>query len=575
MAMSQPDAPLPAHAIHGGVEATGRRGVVSAGHPVAAAAGLELLAAGGNAVDAAVGAAFAAFVVEPNNAGIAGYGHLSAFLPAEGRFLTVDHNPRAPRHARADMYELDRATVPEGHDWPAVVGDRNATGALGPAVPGAVSGLWEAHSRAGRLPFADVLEPAIRAATAGVEVTWNLLLEIVAREEEIRARPHAAALLLPGGRLPRAATADAPGDRLDQSALADILRRIAAEGPAAFYRGPVAEAIAGEVAAGGGILDADDLAAYAPKVFYEQPQRYRDVELVTSNDTVGYEALNILAQLPLDEIEPGSAEHLHVLAEAMGHAFADNVTYYGDPDHVESPIAGLTSAAFAAQRAAGIAPDRAAARPIAAADPWPFDDHPRPPAAVPPPSAGGSRGTTQVVAADADGNVVALITTIGQDFGSLVVVPDTAIVLNSSMANFDPRPGWSNSIAPGKMPFFAVPAIVAAREGRGVFAAAGSGGYPILSGVLSTSVNVLDHGLPVQAAIDAPRVHSQGHRTYVDSRVPPAVRARLAELGHELVAQETSPGSLAFSRVSALTVAADGTMAAGSGPSWNTAAGAL
>jgi gamma-glutamyltranspeptidase/glutathione hydrolase len=143
------------------------------------------------------------------------------------------------------------------------------------------------------------------------------------------------------------------------------------------------------------------------------------------------------------------------------------------------------------------------------------------------------------------------------------------------MVNYDPRPGFTNSIAPGKMPFFAVPAIVAARDGRGVLGVAGSGGYPILAGVIHTTVNALDHEMEIQAAIDEPRVHSQGHRTYVDSRVDPAVRDRLAEIGHELVVQDTDPGSLAFSRVSAVAVGDDATITAGSGPAWNTAAGAL
>lgn len=183
-------------------------------------------------------------------------------------------------------------------------------------------------------------------------------------------------------------------------------------------------------------------------------------------------------------------------------------------------------------------------------------------------------GTTQVVAADGDGNLAALITTIGSDFGARIAVPGTGIVLNNGMVNYDPRPGRSNSIAPGKMPFFAVPAIVAARDGRAAFAAAGSGGYAILAGVINTLVNVVDHGLPVQRAIDRPRVHSQGHHTYIDGRVDPAVRTQLAQLGHKLVVQDTTPGELPFSRVSAVAADGDG-WTAGHGPAWSSAAGAL
>jgi gamma-glutamyltranspeptidase / glutathione hydrolase len=568
MAMSQHSAAGLSLPVGTRPEVASARGVVAAGHQLAAQAGLEILADGGNAVDAAVAAAFVSFVAEPNNASIAGYGHLSAFVG--GEFLTVDHGPRAPLAAAPDMFTP--TDDPGGYDWPGVEGDRNAVGHLAVAVPGAVAGLWAVHERAGRLRWARLLQPAVSLARAGLEVTWELLLVIAARLEAIREHQELAAILLPHGRLPWARSPDDSGDRLDQAALATTLERIADEGPRAFYEGDVAAAIAREIARGGGILTEDDLASYAPKVVTEAPARYRDLAYVTANDQVGYESLNILDCFDVGAAGRGSAEHLHLLAEATGHAFVDNVTYYGDPDHTESPVDGLASREFAALRAQAIRLDRAAPRPIATADPWPFD--PGEPAAAPPPSVGGARGTTQVVAADAEGSLVALITTIGDDFGSLVAVPGTGIVLNNSMMNYDPRPGRSNSIAPGKMPFFAVPAIVAAREGRGVFAAAGSGGYPILAGVLHTMVNAVDHGLGIQAAIDEPRVHSQGDRTFIDSRVPAAVRDRLTEIGHELVVQDSTPGELAFSRVSAIRVD-DGVMHAGAGPSWSTGAGGL
>jgi gamma-glutamyltranspeptidase / glutathione hydrolase len=556
----------------GGAAASGRRGAVSAGHPQAVAAGLELLEAGGNAVDAAVAAGFVACVVEPNNAGLAGYGHFSAYLAESGRFVTVDHNPRAPRKATADMYALEPGEL-EGHDWPGVVDDANSTGALAPAVPGAVRGLWDAHQAGGKLPWARVLEPAIRAADEGVEVSWALLLEIVARLSEIEASPAASALLLRDGRLPRPANADGPGERLDQRALADILRRIATEGPDAFHTGAVADAIAATIAEQGGILDAEDISSYTALVFDEPPLAFSGAQLVTSNDTVGAEALNILECLPLDRLEPGSAPWLHLVTEALAVAFSDNATHYGDPEHVASPVAGLRSVDFAANRAAAISTDAALPRPVVAADPWPFDPG-TPDAPAPPPSSGGMKGTSQIAVIDAEGNAAALITTIGNDFGCMVVVPDTGLILNSSMANFDPRPGRSNSIAPGKMPFFAVPAVVAARDGRGIFASAGSGGYPILTSVVNATVGVLRAGLGVQEAIDLPRTHTQGHRTHIDARVPAAAREELERLGHELVVQETHPYSLPFSRVSAVAAAPDGTLTAGSGPAWNTAAGA-
>ena len=551
----------------------GRRGAVAAGHPAEVRAGLWALEEGGNAVDAAVAGAFVAFVVEPNNAGLAGYGHLSAFLPDLGGFVTVDHGPRAPRRATAGMYEPLVTDALGPYDWPDVAGGANERGHLAVAVPGAVAGLHAIHERAGRLPFGRLLAPAIAAADQGVELTWNLLIEIHGRLAEIRTAPDLAGWLLRDGDPPRAAGQYGPGERLDGSALAQSLRLIAEHGPAAFYEGSIAAAIVAEMERGGGLIDAADLAGYAPKVIAETPARYRDVEYVTANDQVGYEALNIAARFPLAEHGPGSAEHHHILAEAVGHAFVDNQTYYGDPDHTESPVAGLASADFATHRAAGISLDRVAPRPLAAADPWPYQDGA---ARQPPPAGrGGTAGTTFVVAADASGAMVSLITTIGADFGSLVRVPGTGIVLNNSMMNYDPRPGRSNSIAPGKMPFFAVPAIVATRAGKAAFASAGAGGYRILSSVLHTTVNALEHGLDVQAAIDVPRSHGQGEETYIDAAVPPGVRDRLAALGHELVTEETTPAHAAFGRVGAVMVEADGELRAGSGPAWSSAAGAL
>jgi gamma-glutamyltranspeptidase/glutathione hydrolase len=542
--------------------------VVSAGHAEAVRAGLIALEQGGNAVDAVVAGAFAAFVAEPNNAGIGGYGHLSAFLADGAGFLTVDHGPRAPAAARSDMFEVLDGPL-DGHDWPGVAGDRNYVGALAPAVPGAVAGLWAVHQRAGRLAWEALLAPAIELAQAGLEVTWILQMEIANRLPDIVARPDLAAIVLPQGRIPRGRNADGPGERLDQAQLADTLRRIASDGPDAFYRGEVAAAIAAALAPDGGIMTVADLAAYTPRVLSERPATYRGLEYITATDTVGYEALGILEHFDLAATPPAGAENLHLLAEAMGHAFADGATYSDDPDFTVDPVSDLGGPAFAATRAAAIRADRAAARPIVPAAPWLAPGDP-----ARPPSVGGVHGTTQVVAADRDGNLVALITTIGADFGSLVAVPGTGIILNNSMINYDPRPGRANSIAPGKMPFFAVPALVAARDGRAAFAAAGSGGYPILAGVINTAVGVIDHGLGVQAAIDLPRVHSQGNRTFVDSRVDAATVARLREIGHDVVVQEVTPGELAFSRVSAVSVE-DGTMTAGAGPAWSTAVGAL
>ena len=553
----------------------GERGAVAAGHPTVVAAGLEALRSGGNAIDAVVAAAFTACVVEPVSCGLAGYGHLSMYL-ADGRgFVTVDHGPRAPARAHADMFALSQVTVGD-YEWPEVAGRRNEVGGLAPAVPGAVAGLGHAHDLACRLPLPQLLEPAIRAADRGVEVSWDVLLAITARLDDIRDHAASAAFLLTDGDPPTIDPYWRPTRVLDTTALAATLRAIAAHGAGAFHGGQVARQIEATANRAGGILTAKDLADYRPKVIREQPATYRDTEYVTANDQVGYEVLNILDQLPVSHCDPASAGFYHLMAEAFGHAFVDNATWYGDTDHVRSPLGGLASREFAATRAAVISPDRASPRPIPPADPWPFDSSARPDTRTPPVSVAGTPGTTQVAAVDAAGNLASLITTVGHDFGSVVYVEEVGCFLNSSMVNFDPRPGRPNSIAPGKMPFFAVPAIVAAKDGRGCFAAGGSGGYRILSSVVHAFVHSVDFALPVTDAVTAPRVYCQGGDLHIDDRIPASVRRDLETLGHTLVVEHTGPGSEPFARVSATTrtdVTGRVLCAAASDPPWHSSAG--
>ncbi len=555
-------------------EVVAENGVVTGGHPLEVEAGLRLLRQGGSAVDAVVAAAFTGFVVEPSSCGLGGYGRLAIFLAERGEFVTIDHYVRAPAAARPDTFTLDTSAPPRYYGHPRTTGRRNEWGHMAVAVPGAVAGLCAAHELFGRLPLAQVLEPAIEAADAGLLVTWDLVVAIVEQFEGISELPHSAALLLPHGRPPRARTGWTTGERLDCSDLARTLRRIAAQGAAGFYSGPVAQAIEREVLGGGGLLTAADLDAYRPKIMREAPQHYRGRPYITSNDQVGYEALNLLDQFDLAAHGRDSVEFRHLMAEAMGCAFTDNMVHYGDPEHTASPVEGLASRAFAAHRAAGIRPDRAAPRPMAAADPWPFEPGGAPAAISNRPSLAGLEGTSQMAAADSAGNLVTLCTSLTGAFGSLVAVPETGILLNNGMQNFDPRPGQPNSLAPGKMPIFAVPTLVMAEQGRARFGSCGSGGYRITSGVLHTLVHHLDFGLALQAAVDAPRVHCQGAETYVDARLPDAVQAGLAALGHTVVAQSEEIGVTNFGRVNAISLdPATGLRHAATGPAWHTAAG--
>lgn len=323
----------------------------------------------------------------------------------------------------------------------------------------------------------------------------------------------------------------------------------------------------------GGILRASDLAAYRPRLLYERPSRYRGHDYVTAYDQVGIEALNILECFDLARIGPDSIAFRHLVAEALACAFTDSMTHYGDPDFERSPVQGLASPEFARARAAQIALDRVLSRPVTAADPWPFDN-PRlaPERIADAPAQPTLGGTSQMVAADRDGNMATLCTSLSSGFGSLIYVPEIGVMLNNCMQNFDPRPHMPNRIRPGKMPIFAVPTLVATRDGRAVFGAAGSGGYRITTAVLHPLMHAIDFGMPLQAAVDAPRVHCQGNDTFVDARISLEVREALAALGHRVVVQRDLPGVNCFGRVAAVSVDAAGALYAATWPPWQTAA---
>jgi gamma-glutamyltranspeptidase / glutathione hydrolase len=545
-------------------------GAVSCGHRLESEAGLAVLAAGGNAVDAVVAAAFAGFVVEPASCGLGGYGHLAVYLAGSRRFVSVDHYVRAPASARPDMFAPNASDEPTYYGWPAVSDRRNETGALAVAVPGAVAGLCLAQERFGRLALAELLAPAIDLADAGTPVRWDLALAISGRLSEIRKQPGAAALLLRDG-LPPTLGEDggaASGARLDTSALAATLREIACSGAHGFYDGWVAEAIVRAVAEGGGILDSTDLARYEPHVDVEQGASYRGWRYATAGDPVGYETLNILDSFALGDFGADSWEYRHLMAEALGHAFADNMQHYSDPLAGPSPAAALASRDFAAMRAAAIDLGQAAPRPIVAADPWPFADQVANAASQP--STAGVGGTSHMVAADGSGNLASLITSVTAPLGSLVLVAEAGFFLNNGMRNFDPRPGRANSIAPGKRPIFAVPALVAERDGQGAFAAAGAGGYRIASAVTQAFVNHVDFGLTVEEAVDHPRLHCQGEATFVDARIAPEITEKLRRLGHVVVELERAPAPLNFARVGAIARAPDGELRAAGDPPWQT-----
>jgi len=551
------------------------KGVVAGGHPAEVEAGLRILAEGGNAFDAIVAANFTACVVEPAMTSLGGYMRLSGFVGGSREALSVDAYLRAPGAAHERLFEIDESKPLKYYETPWTRGYSAERGYKSAGVPGVVAGLWWTQRRLGRLPWAAVLQPAIEEARKGVEVTFALWQRLAENRDTLVEYPETAKVLLPGGRIPGGPSQTAHGERLRFPGLAETLELIAAEGAAGFYEGELPRRIAGFVQANGGILSEADFAGYRPRVLKETPQRYRDLDYVTCYDQVGIEALNVLRHFDLKALGPDSAGFYHLMAEAMAVAFTDSIQHYGDPDFGHAAVAeALANPALGRYWAGRIGLEHALPRPVAAADLQPFAG-----AAIAQrldePWAPRLKGTTQLAAADAAGNMASIITSISASFGSQVLVPDTGILLNNGMGNFDPRPGRPNSIAPGKMPIFAVPTLLAWDDKGAAFASGGSGGYRITPAILHPFLHWLEFGMDLPAAIQHPRVHCQGKDTFADGRIAPAVRDALAALGHKLHVQRDDPGLNAFGRVSIVARGRDGMLEAASGPPWLGAAGGL
>ena len=521
-------------------EVTAENGIVAAGHHIEAEAGLEMLRSGGNAVDAAVAAAFAADLAEPAMCGLGGHGVMSVFMADAGKTTVVDFYDVAPFAATPDMYE----SLPQAGEgplaalgYPAVKDDAQHIGHRSVMVPSQVAGLCSAHSSWGSLPLDAVLAPAIALAERGVPVDSTMARYIAGTADEMRRYPEAADTFL----------SVAPGGPVIRADLAKTLRLIARNGPDGFYRGEVAEAIVADMESNGGILTMEDLKAYQPFVYEPEPYSYRGNDYVTGGNVTLSETLNILENFDLASSGPGSARPTHLMIEAMRLAWADTLMHVGDPRGDESPWRGLTSKEYARQRAEEIDESRAApsvdpgdpwafeARPRPAPHPWPWNDARRP-----------SGTTTKVVVMDAKGNVVSLITSLGTPFGSKVIVPGTGVLLNNSMHRLDPRPGYLNSIAPGKGMQRLTAAVMVFREGRPFAALAGSLSVYIGGMGIHPLVNILDFGMDVQEAIQTYRFHPTGEAVWIDDRISDHVRNDLATMGHELLPQRESFGDTHF-----------------------------
>jgi len=539
-------------------EVSSDEGVVATMYPQATEAGIEMLRRGGNAVDAAVAAGLAVGVVEPFNSGLGGIAVLVHHEAATGRTHVIDGTGTLPAAIRPDQFHVSGDAGATGiYGWPAVPDDANNTGYLTPAVPGTPACLLEAHEQFGRLPRAELFEPAIHYAEAGYPVDWYIALGMAVNQHRLHKFPESRRVMYrPDGSIHRAPMLGVDGDSFRQPDLAHSLRLLAAGGADVFYRGEIAERIASDMEANGGLLRYEDLAGYRTRQS-EGGIRidYRGHAVVGGLENTGtptvMQALRLLEGFNLAAAGAGSVEELHLIAEAQRLAFVDRFAHLGDAESVALPVEGLLSRAFADERRALIGADRA--RPGAlAGDPWPHDRG-TPPARRPAGQAGEGM-TTHLTVVDRDRNMVSLLSTLGLHFGSGVVAKDTGIVLNNGTMWFDPVPGRVNSVGPGKRIMTAGAPIVVLRDGRPLLAVGAPGGRRVISSVLHAIINVIDHGMGPQDAVSTPRVHSEGPITVADSRLGADRLEALARLGHELQVQEETFSSSYFGRPNAVMV---------------------
>jgi gamma-glutamyltranspeptidase/glutathione hydrolase len=475
--------PAPVKAEHGMV--------VTAQH-LATDVGVEVLRSGGNAVDAAVAVGYALAVVYPAAGNIGGGGFMTIRLK-DGKTAFLDFRERAPLAATKNMYLDDKGNVVEG---------ASTEGYLAVGVPGSVMGLESVREKYGTKSRQELLAPAIRFAKEGFILDQGDANQLGEERERLSRDAAAAAIYVkPDG------TAFAAGDRLVQPDLAATLADISDKGPDAFYKGVTAEAIVKASQAKGGILAKEDFEQYRIREMDPLKCNYRGYEIISSpppssGGVIICEILNVLEGYPLAYLGYGSAETVHVMVEAMRHAYVDRNVALGDPDFVDNPLSKLLDKAYAAKIRDSIDPYRAGVSKD-----------------LMPKGFGESHETTHYSIIDNDGNAVAVTTTLNGSFGAGVVAAGTGILLNNEMDDFTSKPGVpnlyglvqgeANAIQPKKTPLSSMSPTIVAKDGKPFMVIGSPGGARIITITLEAITNVIDFGMGLSDAIDAPRIHHQ------------------------------------------------------------------
>jgi gamma-glutamyltranspeptidase/glutathione hydrolase len=495
-----------------------RNGIICTSQPLASAAGLRVLQQGGNAIDAAITAAAVLSVVEPTMNGVGGDLFAIVYDAKTRSVRGLNASGRAPAAATPDEFrrrKLDEIPY---------------RGVLSVSVPGVVDGWNALLSNYGTLTLARALEPAIGYARDGFAVSEIIAEQWKAEEKTLAQDPAAASTFLVDGRAPNT------GQVFKNPRLASTLETIARGGRDAFYRGPIAEAIAADMKKRGGLLTATDLAANKPTWVTPLSTNYRGYDVLelppNTQGVVALEMLNILEGFDVKSLGHNSAAYLHLLVEAKRIAFADRATWLGDFDAVPSDVlARINSKAYAAERRREIDMSRAAGNYA------PLSIGAREPSSPEPPQARGD--TIYMTVADREGNVVSLIQSIFESFGAGIVAGETGITLHNRGSLFTLQPGHPNVLAPGKRPFHTLVPAMVLKDNRPWLSFGVMGGDMQAQGHVQVLLNLIDFGMNVQEAGEAARFRHSAAGLALESAIPADVRSGLTSRGHMVI---TSPG---------------------------------
>lgn len=489
-----------------------KSGIVVSAHPLATRIGVSILRKGGNAVDASVAASLGLGVGAPAFSGIGGGGFALIWLAREEKALFVDYRERAPHAAKMDMFRVTSSGK--------VVQNENSVGYKAVAVPGAIAGHSLMLEKYGRMKFGEVITPAISHAREGVQVTKALAYAWKQSASKLKRFKPSSAIYLKKGRPYR------EGDGIILRDLAKTYSAIARDGPSEFYGGSIGRQITREMESHEGLLSQDDLERYQPTIREPVHGSYKNLEVISapppsSGGSIIIQTLNMLENYPIKSYGHNSVQALRTIAETLARGYTNCRAHVCDPDFSRAPMKALISKEFAKTLTSTIRAGNASL-PLRPVD---FSSMP-------------TSSTSHLVVVDSEHNVVSMTESIECYFGSGLVVPDTGILLNDTMHDFDTNSNQPNSVAPWKIPMSSMSPSIILKDGRPFMVVGGAGATRIVSSTLQVILNVLEFGMNPKDALASPRMHINKNQVELEGTVPRECATSLRKMGYRVAVKD-------------------------------------